>query len=107
MQFRTIELDLPSQVASDFEASMTNYLAVSTVASTAVILVGSTALSLILKTVIFYLWGLINQLQLTSLTIFFAVRLPASVMNFLKIVIQISSFDIFYAEPIIKRIFKF
>jgi len=28
-------------------------------------------------------------------------------MNFLKVVITVSSFDIFYAEPVIKRIFNF
>jgi len=65
------------------------------------------ALSLFLKSVIFFLWGLINQLQLSSLTIFFSVRLPASVMNFLKIVIEVGSFDIFYAEPLLKKIFNF
>jgi len=44
---------------------------------------------------------------MTTLTIFFTVRLPANVMTFLRIVIKVSSFDIFQAEWFLEKIFTF
>jgi hypothetical protein len=68
---------------------------------TTVTLVSNVAASIFLYAIIYYLWSLINQLQMTTLTIFFTIRLPANVMNFLKLIIKISAFDIFKAEFIV------
>ena len=45
--------------------------------------------------VIYYLWGMINSLQLIALTCLFKIRLPANIFAFNKEILKLANFDLF------------
>ena len=51
--------------------------------------------------VIYYLWGMINSLQLIALTCLFKIRLPANIFAFNKEILKLANFDLFKTEWLI------
>ena len=72
-----------------------------------VVILASAGLSIFLSIIIYYLWSLVNGLQLTTLTPLFKVRLPSNVLKFMVKLIKIATFDILQTEKIYNGVFKF
>ena len=55
----------------------------------------------------YFLWGMINGLQLIALTCLFTIRLPANVMSVNIEILQVAAFDLFHSDVILQKIFNF
>jgi hypothetical protein len=55
----------------------------------------------------YFLWGMINGLQLIALTCLFKIRLPSNVMSVNIEILKIAAFDLFQSDWILMKIFNF
>jgi hypothetical protein len=58
--FDIVELQLPAQCASEFEAALTENMASAAQSITTITLVSNAVVSVFLYAIIYYLWSLIN-----------------------------------------------
>ena len=56
---------------------------------------GNFLLTAFTSLVIYYLWGMINSLQIIALTCLFRIRLPANVLAFNIEILKLANFDLF------------
>ena len=56
---------------------------------------GNIVVTIFATAAIYYLWGMINGMQIISLTCLFRVRLPVNVYTINMAIMKFSSFDIF------------
>jgi len=55
----------------------------------------------------YFLWGMINGLQLIALTCLFKIRLPSNVMSVNIEILKIAAFDLFQSDWFLMKIFRF
>lgn len=70
-------------------------------------MVGNAGLTVFLTTVIFLLWGMINGMQVISLTCLFSVRLPINVFTVSNKISKLASFDVFRTDIWFFMAFRF
>ena len=68
---------------------------------------GNLALTIFTSIVIFYLWGMINGLQLIAMTCLFRIRLPANVSSIMNEILKLANFDLLRTGWIIDKVFRF
>ena len=64
-------------------------------------------LTLFTSTILCYLWGIVNGLQLITMTCLFRIRLPTNVQVVFVELLKLAAFDLFQTETIYMKIFKF
>jgi hypothetical protein len=98
---------LPKQLASKAEAQAVAALASVVNSSLSVFFSSNMALTIFTSVIIFYLWGMINGLQLIAMTCLFRIRLPANVMSVMIEILKLANFDLLRTGWLIDKIFKF
>ena len=64
-------------------------------------------LTLFTSSILSYLWGIINGLQLIAMACLFRIRLPTNVQVVFIEILKLAAFDLFKTETIYKFIFNF
>jgi hypothetical protein len=64
-------------------------------------------LTIFLSTILGYVWGIVNGLQLITMTVLFRIRLPANVQVVFVELLKLAAFDLLQTETIYMKIFKF
>ena len=60
-----------------------------------------------MSTIISYLWGIVNGLQLIAMTSLFRIKLPTNVQVVFVEILKLAAFDLFQTETIYMKIFRF
>ena len=60
-----------------------------------------------MSTIISYLWGIVNGLQLIAMTCLFRIKLPTNVQVVFVEILKLAAFDLFQTETIYMKIFRF
>ena len=64
-------------------------------------------LTIFTSAILGYLWGIVNGLQLITMTALFRIRLPANVQVVFVELLKLAAFDLLQTETIYMKIFKF
>ena len=68
---------------------------------------GNFLLTIFTSSILCYLWGIVNGLQIITMTVLFRIRLPANVQVVFIEILKLAAFDLFQTETIYMKIFKF
>ena len=107
VDFERLVITLPRQIASATEAAAVEFAAQTVDGGMKAVMAGNLALTIFFTAVIYFLWGMINGMQVISLTSLFRVRLPPNVYTVMIQILKLSAFDLFQTEIWYKAIFKF
>jgi 3-methyladenine DNA glycosylase Tag len=83
VMFKPQEIILPRQLASKAEASATNIIKQAVSYSLKSVFFSNFATTAVFSIMMYYLWGMINGLQLIAMTCLFRIQLPANAFTVL------------------------
>lgn len=94
-------------MGSEAEAKSVEALTTTVKSTLTVVFSSNIVLTVFTSAVLFYLWGMINGLQLIAMTCLFKIRLPTNVQTAFIQIMKLAAFDFLQTESLYMKIFKF
>lgn len=98
---------MPKQIASETEAVVVQTLGSTMEMTLTAVFSSNLVLTVFASIAMYFLWGMINGLQLIALTCLFKIRLPSNVMSVNIEILKIAAFDLFQSDWFLMKIFRF
>jgi hypothetical protein len=98
---------LPKLIGSKSEADTIQGISSTVESAMTFVFTGNIVITAFASVAMYFLWGMINGLQLIALTCLFKIRLPANVMQVNLEILQVAAFDFFQSDVILQAVFNF
>ncbi len=82
------------------EAQTVSAITITVKSTMTVVFSGNMVLTIFTSTILGYLWGVVNGLQLMAMTCLFRIRLPTNVQVVFVEILKLAAFDLFQTETI-------
>jgi hypothetical protein len=105
--FEPLIVKLPMQIENPVEAAVVSAITEALSKSMTLFFTSNMVITVFSSIVIYFLWAMINGLQVIALTCLFKIRLPANVMTFNVEILKLAAFDLFQTTWLLQSVFGF